>query len=139
MRPAGYGRAQQIWGAVLTSVPQVPGALVAWSSAPAPAGGAGITSAAAKRELRRAAFDAFVTPLGPEDLCTLSREIDWILDHAKGATRRVRGHGCPSDAGRPRYLGIVLGRQKLYRPCSRMGKTAVDVSERLVHAIFKEH
>jgi ZIP family zinc transporter len=30
MQPAGYGRAQQIWGAVLTSVPQVPGALVAW-------------------------------------------------------------------------------------------------------------
>ena len=30
MQPAGYGRWQQIWGAVLTSVPQVPGALVAW-------------------------------------------------------------------------------------------------------------
>lgn len=30
MQPAGYGRWQQLWGAVLTSVPQVPGALVAW-------------------------------------------------------------------------------------------------------------
>jgi ZIP family zinc transporter len=30
MQPAGYGRWQQVWGAVLTSVPQVPGALVAW-------------------------------------------------------------------------------------------------------------
>jgi ZIP family zinc transporter len=30
MAPAGYGPARQFWGAVLTSVPQVPGALVAW-------------------------------------------------------------------------------------------------------------
>jgi ZIP family zinc transporter len=30
MQPAGYSRAQQVRGAVLTSVPQVPGALVAW-------------------------------------------------------------------------------------------------------------
>jgi ZIP family zinc transporter len=30
MQPAGYGAGKQFWGAVLTSVPQVPGALVAW-------------------------------------------------------------------------------------------------------------
>lgn len=30
MQPAGYGRWQQLWGAVLTSVPQIPGALLAW-------------------------------------------------------------------------------------------------------------
>jgi zinc transporter, ZIP family len=30
MQPAGYGRWQQLWGAVLTSLPQVPGALLAW-------------------------------------------------------------------------------------------------------------
>jgi len=30
MQPAGYGPAKQFWGAVLTSVPQVPGALVTW-------------------------------------------------------------------------------------------------------------
>jgi ZIP family zinc transporter len=30
MAPAGYGRCKQFWGAVLTSVPQVPGALLAW-------------------------------------------------------------------------------------------------------------
>ena len=30
MQPAGYSGWQQFWGAVLTSVPQVPGALVAW-------------------------------------------------------------------------------------------------------------
>lgn len=30
MQPAGYSPWRQFWGAVLTSVPQVPGALVAW-------------------------------------------------------------------------------------------------------------
>ena len=30
MQPAGYSAAQQFWGAVLTSVPQIPGALIAW-------------------------------------------------------------------------------------------------------------
>jgi ZIP family zinc transporter len=30
MQPAGYSSAKQVWGAVLTSVPQVPGALIAW-------------------------------------------------------------------------------------------------------------
>ena len=30
MAPAGYSRSKQVWGAVLTSAPQVPGALIAW-------------------------------------------------------------------------------------------------------------
>jgi ZIP family zinc transporter len=30
MQPAGYSPARQVWGAILTSVPQIPGALVAW-------------------------------------------------------------------------------------------------------------
>ena len=30
MQPAGYSASKQVWGAVLTSVPQVPGALIAW-------------------------------------------------------------------------------------------------------------
>ena len=30
MQPAGYSTSKQVWGAVLTSVPQVPGALIAW-------------------------------------------------------------------------------------------------------------
>jgi ZIP family zinc transporter len=30
MQPAGYSPARQVWGAVLTSLPQIPGALIAW-------------------------------------------------------------------------------------------------------------
>lgn len=32
----------------------------------------------------------------------------------------------------------VMGRQELYRRCSRMGETAVDVAERLIYAGLKE-
>jgi len=36
-------------------------------------------------------------------------------------------------------LRAVMGRQELYRRCSRMGETAVDVAERLIYAELKEH
>ena len=33
---------------------------------------------------------------------------------------------------------LVMGRQELYRRCSRMGEAAVDVAERLIYAGLKE-
>ena len=36
-------------------------------------------------------------------------------------------------------LRAVMGRQELYRRCSRMGETAVDVAERLIYAELKEN
>ena len=35
-------------------------------------------------------------------------------------------------------LRLVMGRQELYRRCSRMGEAAVDVAERLIYAGLKE-
>ncbi len=35
-------------------------------------------------------------------------------------------------------LRVVMGRQELYRRCSRMGETAVEVAERLIYAVLKE-
>lgn len=35
-------------------------------------------------------------------------------------------------------LRVVIGRQELYRRCSRMGEVAVDVAERLMYAVLKE-
>jgi uncharacterized protein Yka (UPF0111/DUF47 family) len=146
-----------------------------------------------KRELRLALRDAFVTPLDPEDLFTLSRGIDWMLNHAKDAIGECEAMGChpdeptatmaalladsvrhideavamlaaragdattPADAAvksernlekayRAAMVGladvadvrVVMGRQELYRRCSRMGETAVDVAERLIYAVLKE-
>jgi uncharacterized protein Yka (UPF0111/DUF47 family) len=148
----------------------------------------------AKLALRNALRDTFVTPLDPEDLFTLSRGIDWILNHAKDAIGEAEAMGCPPDAatatmaallaesvghleegvariaaGRPGDAGeaadaavkaerklekayraamgalaelddlrLVICRQELYRRCSRMGETAVDVAERLIYAVLKE-
>ena len=147
----------------------------------------------AKRALRDALRDAFVTPLDPEDLFALSRGIDWILNHAKDAIGESEVMRCPpdgataamaellaesvrqidagvalvadhsGDAAGPadaavkaeRHLEkayraamgaltevedvrVVMGRQELYRRCSRMGEAAVDVAERLIYAGLKE-
>jgi len=147
----------------------------------------------AKRELRNALSAAFVTPLDPEDLFTLSRGIDWILNHAKDAIGESEAMDCPpdaatakmaallaesvhhindgvariaersGDAGEPADAAVkaerhlekayraamgallevddvraVMGRQELYRRCSRMGEGAVDVAERLMYAVLKE-
>ena len=35
-------------------------------------------------------------------------------------------------------LRAVMGRQELYRRCSRMGESAVDVAQRLIYAVLKE-
>jgi uncharacterized protein Yka (UPF0111/DUF47 family) len=35
-------------------------------------------------------------------------------------------------------LRAVMGRQELYRRCSRMGEAVVEVAERLMYAVFKE-
>jgi uncharacterized protein Yka (UPF0111/DUF47 family) len=146
---------------------------------------------AAKLALRDALRSAFVTPLDPEDLFTLSRGIDWILNHAKDAIAEADAMGCPPDepaaamatllaealhhideaVGRiPGHgataaadaamkterrlekvyraamaalsdvedLRAVMGRQELYRRCSRMGESVVEVAERLIYAVLKE-
>ena len=36
-------------------------------------------------------------------------------------------------------LRVVMGRQELYRRCSRMGESVVDVGERLIYAVLNEN
>ena len=51
-----------------------------------------------KRELEAALKTAFTTPLEPEDLYTLSRGIDWILNHSKDLVQESEVMACPPDA-----------------------------------------
>ncbi len=51
-----------------------------------------------KRQLQRALVDAFTTPYDPENLYTLARGIDWILNLAKDAVRESEVMACPPDA-----------------------------------------
>ena len=53
----------------------------------------------AKRELLSALREAFVTPLEPEDLFTLSRGIDWILNWVADLVREAEIMNCPADVG----------------------------------------
>jgi hypothetical protein len=50
-----------------------------------------------KRELERALTTAFTTPIEPEDLYTLSRGIDWILNQSKDLIRESEVMACPPD------------------------------------------
>ncbi len=50
-----------------------------------------------KRELEAALTTAFTTPREPEDLYTLSRGIDWILNLSKDLIRESEVMACPPD------------------------------------------
>lgn len=52
-----------------------------------------------KRELQRALVNAFTTPYDAEDLYSLGRGIDWILNLSKDAVRESEVMSCPPDAG----------------------------------------
>jgi uncharacterized protein len=51
-----------------------------------------------KRELQRALVSAFTTPYDAEDLYTLGRGVDWILNLSKDAVRESEVMACPPDA-----------------------------------------
>ncbi len=53
---------------------------------------------ARKRELRRALSVSFTTPLEPEDIFELSRDLDEVLNHAKNAVREAELMGIGADA-----------------------------------------
>jgi uncharacterized protein Yka (UPF0111/DUF47 family) len=50
-----------------------------------------------KRRLETALTTAFTTPLEPEDLYTLSRGIEWILNQSKDLVRESEVMDCPPD------------------------------------------
>ncbi len=50
-----------------------------------------------KRGLQKALVDAFTTPYDPEDVYSLVRGIDWILNLAKDAVRESEVMACPPD------------------------------------------
>ncbi|MFN0154427.1 MAG: DUF47 domain-containing protein [Gaiella sp.] len=51
-----------------------------------------------KRELQRALVDAFTTPYDAEDLYTIGRGTDWVLNLAKDTVRESDLMACPPDA-----------------------------------------
>ncbi|MDH4177708.1 MAG: DUF47 family protein [Thermoleophilia bacterium] len=50
-----------------------------------------------KRALQQALVEAFTTPYDPENLYTLSRGIDWVVNLAKDAVRESEVMACPPN------------------------------------------
>ncbi len=63
---------------------------------------------AAKRELLNALRDAFVTPIEPEDLFTLSRGIDWLLDYARDLVNEADAMACEPDSGIAEMAALLV-------------------------------
>jgi uncharacterized protein Yka (UPF0111/DUF47 family) len=61
----------------------------------------------AKRALLGALRVAFVTPLEPEDVFTLSRGVDWILDYSRDLISESEVMACPPDAVVAEMAGLL--------------------------------
>ena len=64
---------------------------------------------AAKRDLLNALREAFILQMEPEDLFTLSRGIDWILDHARDLIEEAQAMAVSPDAGLAAMTALLLG------------------------------
>jgi uncharacterized protein Yka (UPF0111/DUF47 family) len=147
---------------------------------------------AAKREILNSLRGAFVTTLEPEDIFSLSRGIDWILNYTRDLINEAEAMGVGADSGLAEMAALLrdgvaeigkavdslesdgdraiaaadaairrgrevehayfrgmaallevadrdrrIGLRELYRRCSRIGETMIDVAERVVYAVVK--
>jgi uncharacterized protein len=63
---------------------------------------------AAKRDLLNALREAFILQMEPEDLFTLSRGIDWILDHARDLIEEAQALGVDPSSGLAAMAKLLL-------------------------------
>ena len=62
----------------------------------------------AKREVLNALREAFILQLEPEDVFTLSRGLDWILDHARDLIEEAEAMGVGSDRGIAEMVRLLV-------------------------------
>lgn len=101
----------------------------------------------AKRELLSALRAAFVTPLEPEDVFTLSRGVDWILNYARDLVNESQAMACPPDA-RIAQMAALIGEavRQVDQAIAHLGSdaeaatrsadAAVKTERRLEHAYY---
>jgi uncharacterized protein Yka (UPF0111/DUF47 family) len=63
---------------------------------------------AAKREVLKAVREAFILQLEPEDVFTLSRGLDWILDHARDLVEEAEAMSVVPDAGIAEMVSLMV-------------------------------
>jgi len=104
---------------------------------------------AAKRDVLEALREAFILQLEPEDVFTLSRAIDWILDHARDLIEEADAMRVQPDAGLAEMVGLMreaiaqidqaiglLGHDD--DQATRSADRAIETARRLEHVYYRE-
>ncbi|MGZ5333150.1 MAG: DUF47 domain-containing protein [Solirubrobacterales bacterium] len=104
---------------------------------------------AAKRELVNALRDAFILPLEPEDVFTLSRGVDWILDHTRDLIEEAEAMGVAADAGIAEMAKLLVeATRQLDEAIGHLGSdddrattaadAAIKTARRLQHVYYRD-
>ena len=91
-----------------------------------------------KRELEAALTTAFTTSLEPEDVYTLSRGIDWILNFSKDLVRESEVMACPPDDALAEMCEALAESVHLLREAvSGLGRSSDGVSTAKANAALR--
>ncbi len=104
---------------------------------------------AAKRDLLNALREAFILQMEPEDLFTLSRGIDWILNHARDLIEEAQAMGVSPTAGLAAMAALLLeATRQIDDAIARLGSdddasttaadAAIKTARRLEHVYYAE-
>ena len=104
---------------------------------------------AAKREVLDALREAFVLQLEPEDVFTLSRGLDWILDYARDLIEEAEAMEVVPDAGLTEMAEVLLeATGQVDEAIGRLGadgggatdaaEAAIKTTRRLQHIYYRD-
>jgi uncharacterized protein Yka (UPF0111/DUF47 family) len=104
---------------------------------------------AAKRDLLNALREAFILQMEPEDLFTLSRGIDWILDHARDLIEEAEAMGVSPGPGLAAMATLLLEATRQIddaiarlgsddEACTTAADAAIKTARRLQHVYYAE-
>ena len=94
---------------------------------------------AMKREVLDALRAAFVLPLEPEDVFTISRGIDWTLNRAKDTINEAEVMACPPDAALAEMTALLAQAVRhIEEAVSRLNRADADATQPAEAAIKAE-
>jgi uncharacterized protein Yka (UPF0111/DUF47 family) len=104
---------------------------------------------AAKRDLLNALREAFILQMEPEDLFTLSRGIDWILNQARDLIEEAQAMGVSPGAGLAAMATLLLEATRQIddaiarlgsddEACTTAADAAIKTARRLEHVYYAE-
>jgi uncharacterized protein Yka (UPF0111/DUF47 family) len=103
----------------------------------------------AKRDVLNALREAFILQLEPEDVFTLSRGLDWILDHSRDLIEEAEAMGVVSDPGIAEMAQLLVeATRQIDEAIGRLGAdddrataaadAAIATVRRLEHIYYRE-